>query len=361
MFRILRIWSCNSSLKKNGIDRFFSVIIVCRFINKEWVEAVKRHSGTFQFWMFFLGLCCLSTGCVIPIVGGAGFIVGLLSLALGIFLIWKKSFYYGKGVFVAYIIWGIIFLIDGPVMALSPLMDSPSNPMPDNISKIGLVLSGALMFIVGILLLYRAHLHKKWGFYVSVPRVEQPSNDYMVQKSTTSTKQRIPETVSERLNRENKEIVSNRPAINVADKSDFKDLDSFSMNDIDAISQISTTKKKGDLFEQYCARLLELNNFRNVQVVGGSGDLGADIIAWKGNRKFVIQCKCYQGSVPYHALEQTVTARKNVGAGDGIILTNSFFSEQTKRVAPDHQIYLWDKNRLQELIDTANEMIEYEK
>ena len=77
----------------------------------------------------------------------------------------------------------------------------------------------------------------------------------------------------------------------------------------------------------------------------------------KGSRKCVIQCKCYQNTVPYHALEQTVTARKNVGAGEGIILTNNYFSEQTKRVAPEHQIYLWDRDKLQELIDNANEVV----
>ena len=71
------------------------------------------------------------------------------------------------------------------------------------------------------------------------------------------------------------------------------------------------------------------------------------------------KCKCYQSSVPYHTLEQTVTARKNVNAGEGIILTNSYFTEQTKKLALEHHIYLWDKNDLQKLIDNANEVINY--
>ena len=140
---------------------------------------------------------------------------------------------------------------------------------------------------------------------------------------------------------------------------DIEKITFFSMKHIDTISQIKGKKEKGDLFERYCAKLLEYNGFKNIQVVGGRGDLGADIIAWKGSRKFVIQCKCYQGSVPYHALEQTVTARKNVNAGEGIILTNSYFTEQTKTIAPEHQIYLWDRNKLQKLIDDANEVISY--
>ena len=142
---------------------------------------------------------------------------------------------------------------------------------------------------------------------------------------------------------------------------DFNELEHFSMEDIDSISQLTNSKKKGDLFERYCARLLELNNFMDVQVVGGTGDMGADIIAWKARRKVVIQCKCYKGTVAYHALEQTVTARKNFAAGDAIILTNGYFSEQTQRIAPEHQILLWDRDKLQVLIETANEIMKSHK
>ncbi len=43
-------------------------------------------------------------------------------------------------------------------------------------------------------------------------------------------------------------------------------------------------------------------------------------------------------------------------ASEGILITNNYFSEQTKEVAPELQIYLWDRNELQQLIDTANEV-----
>lgn len=137
---------------------------------------------------------------------------------------------------------------------------------------------------------------------------------------------------------------------------EIKLLKHFSMEDIDAISSISGKKRKGDLFEMYCARLLELNLFSNIKIVGGSGDMGVDIIAWKSKKKVAIQCKCYAHTVPYHALEQIVTARKNVMASEGILLSNNYFSEQTKTIAPEHQIFLWDREKLQQLIETANEV-----
>ncbi len=141
-----------------------------------------------------------------------------------------------------------------------------------------------------------------------------------------------------------------------ASDEDIKLLKSFSMEDIDAISSLGGTKQKGDLFEMYCARLLELNLFSNIKIVGGSGDMGVDIIAWKGRKKVAVQCKCYAHTVPYHALEQIVTARKNVMASEGILLTNNYFSEQTKKLAPEHQIFLWDRKKLQQLIEIANEV-----
>ena len=45
------------------------------------------------------------------------------------------------------------------------------------------------------------------------------------------------------------------------------------------ISMMKGTKAKSDYFERYCAVLLQYNGFKNIEVVGGSGDLSADIIA----------------------------------------------------------------------------------
>lgn len=155
--------------------------------------------------------------------------------------------------------------------------------------------------------------------------------------------------------------VSKQPDKGFEHSEDFKGFKEFSINDIDAISSMRTSKYKGDLFERYCARLLELNLFSNIRVVGGTGDLGVDIVAWKGNKKVAIQCKCYAHTVPYAALEQIVTARKNVMASEAILLTNNYFSDQTKSIAPEHQVLLWDRRKLIQLIDTANEVCEQNK
>ncbi|MFI0263255.1 restriction endonuclease [Streptomyces sp. NPDC017056] len=49
-----------------------------------------------------------------------------------------------------------------------------------------------------------------------------------------------------------------------------------------------------DAFEQAIARLCERDGCRDVQVVGGAGDLGADVLATAADgRRLIIQCKRY--------------------------------------------------------------------
>ncbi|OKI01106.1 translation initiation factor IF-2 [Streptomyces sp. CB02923] len=49
-----------------------------------------------------------------------------------------------------------------------------------------------------------------------------------------------------------------------------------------------------DAFEQAIARLCERDGCRDVQVVGGAGDLGADVLATASDgRRIIIQCKRY--------------------------------------------------------------------
>jgi len=72
----------------------------------------------------------------------------------------------------------------------------------------------------------------------------------------------------------------------------------------------------GPLFEQYVARLMRRDGLRRVQVCGGSGDLGADVVAYtEDDRKVVVQCKRYAGSVgDPHVQKFNGTARQIHGA-----------------------------------------------
>ena len=143
--------------------------------------------------------------------------------------------------------------------------------------------------------------------------------------------------------------------ISVADR-----IQHFSMADIDAISVIENTTKKGKLFEKYVAQILEYNTYTDVSIIGGSGDLGGDIEARKANRKVIIQCKCYSGSVPYRAIQEVFSASRTRG-GIPIVITNSHFSKQSIDNAEIQGVKLYDREELQKMIEIANEVIDSER
>ena len=183
--------------------------------------------------------------------------------------------------------------------------------------------------------------------------------DFNNSKNVDSTLQRIvtidPKKASSMISDKK---VARKPVDGDPQIVDINGIDYLSITDIDRISDIENTKVKGDAFEEYCARILELNHFTDIKRVGGSGDRGADIIARKGPRKYVIQCKCYKKSIKYEAFQATLSARKMFMA-DGIIMTNSHFTKQTIEDAEEQGIYLWDREKLIELIENANEELRW--
>ena len=46
-------------------------------------------------------------------------------------------------------------------------------------------------------------------------------------------------------------------------------------------------------FEYTTAEILRRLGYKDVKVIGGSGDLGVDILAYKDGKKVAVQCKKY--------------------------------------------------------------------
>lgn len=80
---------------------------------------------------------------------------------------------------------------------------------------------------------------------------------------------------------------------------------------------------------------------------------GADLILQKGSYRSVVQTKRWKNSVGVDAIEQIIDAVKYYGAYKGIVFTNSTFTESAKKLADSHEIELWDRSRLIEMIDNA--------
>lgn len=107
----------------------------------------------------------------------------------------------------------------------------------------------------------------------------------------------------------------------------------------------------GHQFEYYCAELLKNNSFKNVEVTQGSGDHGIDILADKEGITYAIQCKCYSFDIGNAAVQQAYTGKGFYHKDIAVVLTNRYFTPQAKEEAQALGVKLWDRDRLNELIN----------
>lgn len=95
-------------------------------------------------------------------------------------------------------------------------------------------------------------------------------------------------------------------------------------------------------FERWSATWLQRHGFENVTVTSGSGDYGIDVIAYKNNVKYGIQCKKYKGNVGWHAVEEAKAGAEYWGCQKAVVMTNSFFTKQAIHGASRIGVELWD-------------------
>ena len=118
-----------------------------------------------------------------------------------------------------------------------------------------------------------------------------------------------------------------------------------SISDIDLMS--------GDEFEKYTVRLLKSNGYTNVEKTKTSGDYGIDVVARKDGKKYAFQCKCYQGSVGVHAVQEAFSGAKMYRADIAAVITNSRFTPNAQKMAKEIGVQLFDRNLLINLMNKA--------
>lgn len=110
---------------------------------------------------------------------------------------------------------------------------------------------------------------------------------------------------------------------------------------------------EGHSFEYYCAGILSKNGFTNVEVTKGSGDQGIDILAEKDDIKYAIQCKCYSSDLGNKPVQEAFAGKSIYNCQIAAVLTNRFFTQGGIDAAKATGVLLWDRNKLQSLIDSA--------
>lgn len=131
--------------------------------------------------------------------------------------------------------------------------------------------------------------------------------------------------------------------------SNLKSVD-ISIKNIEHINYDSLSGKE---FERFCADLLLKNGFKNVIVTKGSGDHGIDILAEKESISYAIQCKCYSSKIGNFAIQEALTGKKLYRKDIAVVLTNQYFTEQAKKEGLALGVKLWDRDKLNELIQKS--------
>lgn len=114
-------------------------------------------------------------------------------------------------------------------------------------------------------------------------------------------------------------------------------------------------------FERDVARLLFLSGFVDVRVVGGTGDLGADILAVNGSGLWVIQCKYTSASsAPKVALDEVLSAGQYYGADRLCVAlsrpaSHNFIRYRNEIAQSGPKIQIWEPSQLLSLASKAPE------
>lgn len=116
--------------------------------------------------------------------------------------------------------------------------------------------------------------------------------------------------------------------------------------DVDALSGVE--------FEVYLSKRMRSAGF---DVVGTptTGDQGADLVAKKDGRKFIIQAKRYQGPVGNKAVQEVISALSFYGGDEGWVVTNSTFTPSAVALAQKANIKLVDGFALRDCVWMAAE------
>jgi len=101
----------------------------------------------------------------------------------------------------------------------------------------------------------------------------------------------------------------------------------------------------GRKFEEYLQALLKVRGY-SVVLTPASGDYGADLILQAKGKKIAVQAKRYKKKVGVKAVQEVASAKSHYQADECWIITNSYFTEQAKKLAKSNQVTLIDRETL---------------
>ena len=114
---------------------------------------------------------------------------------------------------------------------------------------------------------------------------------------------------------------------------------------------------EGHIFEHFCAEILSYNGFNQVRVTQGSRDQGIDIIAYKDDIQYGIQCKCYTADIGNKAVQEVYAGKTYYNCDVAVVLTNRYFTQSAIELAKKNRVHLWDRRKLLEFVENCKERL----
>lgn len=116
-------------------------------------------------------------------------------------------------------------------------------------------------------------------------------------------------------------------------------------------------KMSGQDFENFLMSLFQRLGYK-VQHTGKTGDLGSDLIIEMDGIRTAVQAKRYKERVGPDAVREVNTVIKPRNCTLGMVVTNSFYTQEAEYLAKQNNIALWDRNDLvNNILKSRNETV----
>ncbi len=94
-------------------------------------------------------------------------------------------------------------------------------------------------------------------------------------------------------------------------------------------------------YEAHVGRSLQEWGFRDVKLIGGTGDFGADVLCRDdGGNKVCVQCKKYSKPVGVSAVQEVIGARGFYGCSRAIVVTTVGYTPSARQLADRNGVEL---------------------
>ncbi|WP_042221730.1 restriction endonuclease [Oceanobacillus manasiensis] len=108
---------------------------------------------------------------------------------------------------------------------------------------------------------------------------------------------------------------------------------------------LEVDKMSGRMFEEFLHTLFKSKGY-TVKLTPARGDYGADLLLTGKGNKVAVQAKRYKKNVGVKAVQEVVSARSYYSVDECWVVTNSFYTEQAKKLARSNHVRLVDRKEL---------------